>query len=256
MDRALVAEELATSDGLLQRLDPRAKVIGLLALVISVALARAFAAIGIVFIIALALAALSHVPLRLLLKRVWLGVLFFTGCIALPAIFLTPGNTIARLPLLNWPVTLQGLRSAGFLIARVETATTLSLLLVLCTPWTHVLKALRVLGVPVVFIVILGMTHRYIYLLMQTARDMYEARRSRLIGEPDGALRRRVAVSNVGVLLTKTFDLSNDVYLAMQARGFRGEVYTLDDFRWRVRDAVALIALLSAAIAVFWLGHV
>ena len=31
-------------------------------------------------------------------------------------------------------------------------------------------------------------------------------------------------------MLSKAFQMSNEVYLAMQARGFRGEVYLLDDF--------------------------
>ncbi|MBK7600130.1 MAG: hypothetical protein IPJ07_17055 [Acidobacteria bacterium] len=96
--------------------------------------------------------------------------------------FYHAGNVIYRLPLLDWAVTAQGLTSATFLIGRVETSVTLSLLLVLCTPWTTVLKALRVLCVPAVFIVILGMTYRYIFLLLQKSREMLEARQSRMVG--------------------------------------------------------------------------
>ena len=59
-----------------------------------------------------------------------------------------PGALVYRLPVLGWPVTAQGLGSAAYLITRVETAATLALLLILCTPWTHVLKAMRVLRVP------------------------------------------------------------------------------------------------------------
>ena len=39
---------------------------------------------------------------------------------------------------------------------------------------------------------------------------------------------QRMAASAVGVLLSKSFQLSGDVHLAMQSRGFRGEVYV----RW------------------------
>ena len=132
-------------------------------------------------------------------------MLFFTGVIALPAIFVTPGEVWFRLPLLDWPVTVQGVRAALNLLVRVETATTLSVLLILTTPWMHVLKALRVLRVPVVFVVILGMTYRYIFVLLQTAADMFEARRSRLIGELDGAEQRRLASASVGVLAWQEF---------------------------------------------------
>ena len=94
----------------------------------------------------------------------WIGALAFTGAIAVPALFLTPGVALYRVPGLDWPVTAQGLTTASYLLLRVETAATLTLLLVFTTPWMHVLKALRIFRVPVVFVVILGMTCRYILL--------------------------------------------------------------------------------------------
>ena len=255
MERALYAEELAKADGLLQRLDPRVKVVGLLLLIIAAALARNIAVILALFAFAVALALLSRVSLRTLATRVWVGALVFTGILALPAIFITPGQALARVPLLGWPITAQGLGAAAYLITRVETATTYSLLLILCTPWAHVLKALRVLRVPVVFVVILGMTYRYIFLMLQTAQDMFESRQSRMVGTLEGADRRRLAGASVGVLLSKSIQLSSDVYIAMLSRGYRGEVYTLDDFQMRGRDWVALAVFAGAAALAFWLGR-
>lgn len=173
------------------------------------------AVIGALFAVAVGLALLSRVPLRTLAVREWIGVFAFTGLLALPAIFITPGEVIYRLPALNWPITAQGVRSALYLITRVETAATLALLLILCTPWTQVLKALRVLRVPVVLVVILGMTYRYIFLLLQTAHDLFEARRSRMVGPLDGAANRRLAAASAGVLLSKSLHLSGEVYLAL-----------------------------------------
>jgi cobalt/nickel transport system permease protein len=255
MERALVAEELAKADGLLQRLDPRAKVVGLLALIVAVALAHNILVILGLFGVALALAMLSRVPFRTLATRVWVGALLFTGTLALPAIFIIPGQVVYRLPLLGWPVTAQGLGAASYLITRVETATTFSLLLILCTPWAHVLKALRVLRVPVMFVVILGMTYRYIFLMLQIARDMFESRQSRMVGMLEAADRRRLASASVGVLLSKSLQLSSDVYMAMLSRGYRGEVYTLDDFQMRPRDWLALGGFWAIAILAFWLGR-
>jgi cobalt ECF transporter T component CbiQ len=255
MERALYAEELARADGLLQQFDPRVKLVGLLALIVAAALSRNILVILGLFAIALVLSLLSRVPFRTLATRVWIGALLFTGMIALPAIFVTPGQAIYRLPLLGWPITAQGLGSAAYLITRVETAATFALLLILCTPWTHVLKAMRVLRVPVVFVVILGMTFRYIFLLLETARDMFESRQSRMVGVLEGAERRRLVGASVGVLLSKTLQLSSDVYMAMQSRGFRGEVYTLDDFVMRRRDWVALVGFLAIAALAFWLGR-
>ena len=173
----------------------------------------------------------------------------------MPVLFITPGEAVLRLPLLGWTITAQGLTSAGYLISRVETTVTLSLLLILCTLWTHVLKGLRVLRVPVVFVVILGMTYRYIFVMLETAQNMFEARQARLIGKLDGSESRRIAAGSIGVLLTKSFQLNSEIYLAMQSRGFRGEVYSLDDFKMNRNDWLALFGFLLIAVMAFWLGR-
>ena len=73
-------------------------------------------------------------------------------------------------------------------------------------------------------------------------RFMVESRQSRMVGRLSGADQRRLAGASVGVLLSKSIQLSSDVYLAMLSRGFRGEIYTLDDFqmiRAQARDREA-----------------
>jgi len=255
VEHALEAEELAKADGLLQRLDPRVKVVGILTLVVAAAMAHKLWVIGLVFAIAVSLAAASRVSPLLLAKRVWIPVLFFTGVIALPAPFVTPGRTVWHLPGFGWPVSAQGLTSAGYLISRVETAATLSVLLILSTPWTYVLKALRVLRVPVVVVVILGMAYRYIFLLLESARDMLESRRSRMVGKLKGAEHRRLAAASVGVLMSKTMQLSGDVYSAMLARGFHGEVAIFEDFHTAALDWIMLTLFAAIAGAAFYYGR-
>jgi len=250
--RAMYADTLAGGAGLLQRLDPRVKLAGLLALILATSLSAKLWVIAAIFFGAVALAALSRLSLPSLLLPVWFSALTFTGAIAFPAIVLTPGLVVYRVPVVHWVVTSQGLTSAAFLILRAETSATLALLLVFTTPWTHILKALRVLRVPVVFVVALGMTFRYILLLLETAQQMFESRKSRTVGRMDGADHRRLAISSGAVLLSKSFQLSGEVFLAMQARGFRGEVYVLDEFELRPRDGVALALFAGLSAAAIW----
>jgi len=250
MERAVYAEAFASRTGILQRLDPRVKVFGLLAMVVSVALAAKLWLIAAVLAIAATLAAVSAIPIRVLASRVWIGALIFSGVIAVPALFLTPGT-----PLRGSLITEQGLRTASFLILRAETAATLMLVLAYTTPWTHILKALRIFRVPVVFVVILGMTSRYILLMLETAHEMFESRKSRTVNRMTPAENRRLAISGSGVLLHKTLDMSGEVYLAMQARGFRGEVYLLDDFQMHPLDWVALITFAAVATLAIVLGR-
>jgi len=201
------------------------------------------------------LAALSRISLWMVITRIWLVTLPFSGALALPAIFLTKGVVVYRLPLFGWAVSEQGLRAAAMLVLRAETAATLALVLVFTTPWTHVLKALRMFRVPVVFVVILGMTCRYILLLLEAAREMFESRKSRTVGALPRAEQRRIAVLGTGALLGRTLQLSNEVYLAMQSRGFRGEVFILDDFRMKRPDWVASVVFSGLAVGLVWAGR-
>jgi len=255
LEHAFYAEESAKKNGLLQKLDPRIKIAAVFPLIVIAALARRLGVIVALFATALVLALLSKVPLATLAKRVWLGVLTFTGFISFPALFLTPGVAIYTLPLLGWSVTEQGLRAAMYLIMRAETAATFSVLLVLCTPWSLVLKALRVLRLPIVLVVILGMTYRYIFLFLRNAHDMFMSRKSRMVGRLDGGEQRRVATASAGVLMSKTIQLSGDVYLAMRSRGFQGEVYVLDEFQTHWFDWAMLAVFISIALLAFWFGR-
>jgi cobalt/nickel transport system permease protein len=252
MDHERDAEAVAAGSGLLQKLDPRFKLAALLLLIVSVVLATTLSALAALFLLAVALALLSNVTLGRLLKQVWISVLLFTGVIALPSIVLVPGDPVYEIPLVHWTVTLQGLRSAAFLVGRAETAATFALLLILTTPWPHVLKALRVIKVPVVAVAVLGMTYRYIFVLMQTALNMFEARRARLVGTMTAAERRRLITGGAGALLGKAVGLSGEVYLAMVSRGYHGEIYLLDDFRSGPRDWAALAMALAGPGLILW----
>ena len=193
--RTFDAEELAKKKGLLQKLDPRIKIAAILPLILIAALARQLRAIVAIFVFAVLIGLLSRVPLITLAKRVWLATLTFTGLISIPALFLTPGRAIYVLPFFSWTITAQGLRAATYLIMRAETATTLSVLVILCTPWNNLLKALRVLRFPTILVVILGMTYRYILLLLRTAHDMFESRRSRMVGRLPAHELRKMATA-------------------------------------------------------------
>jgi cobalt/nickel transport system permease protein len=253
--RAFLAEEMAQAGGFLQRMDARVKLVGIGALIFAVISVHRLTALCALLLAAVLLALLSHIPIRILATGIWVSVLLFTGVIALPAIFLTPGVAVYRLPVFEWSISYQGLRSAAFLVLRAETAATLSILLILCTLWTHLLRALRFFRLPVIMIVIVGMTYRYIFLLLQTARDMFEAREARLVGTLQPSDRRRLAAASAGVLLGKSLQLSGDVHMAMQARGFRGEVHILDDPQMRLHDWLPLAVFATSACAAIWWGR-
>jgi cobalt ECF transporter T component CbiQ len=255
LSHELLAERAAREPGLLQQLDPRVRVIGIFVLVVAVTLCRRVEVVAGLLVVAVGLAMASRLSVVSLAKRVWLVVLGFTGVIALPALFITPGEPWLTLPAMRLTISHQGLRTAALLVLRVETAATLTTILVLCTPWTHILKALRSLHLPAEIVAMLAMTHRYAFLLMETASQMLESRQSRMVGVLPASERRRLTARTAGVLLSKSVELSQEVYLAMVSRGFRGEIRLLAEFRMRLRDYVSLAAFLSSGVIAVWLGR-
>jgi cobalt/nickel transport system permease protein len=245
-----LAAEVAAQEGLLQQLDPRAKLLAILVLIAAAVAARHLPGPGFLLLLAFVLAWKSCVPAAVL-GRLWIAIFLFTGVMALPALFLTPGPVWTVVPGIGWRITANGGQTALLLVLRAMTCSTFALLLVLTTPWTNILKALHAFHVPTTAIVIVGMTYRYILLLLELSREQWEARRSRIVGQLGRGDDLRLAAANAAVLLGKSLQLSSDVYLAMQSRGYSGTPRTLHDFAMKKRDWLALAASVAIVGIVF-----
>ena len=97
----------------------------------------------------------------------------------------------------------DGLRAAAIFVLRVGASVSLAILLILTTRWADILKSLRVLRVPTVFVIVLSMTYRYIFLLLHTANGMFLARKSRMVAHTSGKEERWWIVSAIGVLMQR-----------------------------------------------------
>jgi cobalt/nickel transport system permease protein len=248
-ERSLFSESIARSKGPLQSIDARAKLAGLLALILATVFTRDLRAVAALLIVAVLLTIVAGRGALGAVLRVWIAGALFTGIAAVGALVLTPGDAIARLPF-GLAITRQGALAYAFVLGRVLTTTALSLVLVLTTRWDALLRALRMLRVPSMLIVIISMTYRYVFVLLEVAAELFDGRRSRRIGKLAPAVERRLAGAAAGALLTRTLTMTDDVYLAMQSRGFRGDVRLLDDARMHSRDWLVMIAFVAAAILV------
>ena len=231
--RAVFSDDVARSPGLLQRMDARVKIVGLVGLLVAAGLVRTIPVLIACYLATLGLAAASRLSLAFFVRRVWLFVPIFTGVVVLPATFsfVTQGHIVV--PLGSWfghrvGLTSQGLHSAGLLVMRVATSISLVVLVTLTTPWTNLLAALRSLRVPRMFVTVLGMAYRYLFHLLGSVTDMYTARKARMVGaETDVASGRAFVAAGAGALFGKAHALSEEVHQAMLARGFTGEVRSL-----------------------------
>ncbi len=116
LESMLLNEELARKRGPAQSLDPRVKLFTLVLFIVIVGLARSLWVLAVIFILALAMDLSGKIPLRFFLRRVLL-FLPFTAIIALPALFITPGDPLVQIGA-RVIITAQGARTAA--IPRIQ----------------------------------------------------------------------------------------------------------------------------------------
>jgi cobalt/nickel transport system permease protein len=257
VEHAIFTEHHARSPGWLQGRDPRIKMVGTLIAILAASLTTSLAGLAILYGATLAAARASRVPFAFFVKRVWLGIPFFAGIVVVPAIFFVPGPRVFDLGIgpAHLAPSWNGLAGAALFVSRVGVSVSLAVLLVVTTPWADVLKSLRALKVPQVFVLVLSMTYRYIFLFLHTANGILLARKSRVVGRTTGAEQRRWITGTMGNLMSRAFKMSNDVYAAMLARGFGGEIRTFTTYRVRSSDWIALAGVAAVAVAAVFAGR-
>ncbi len=256
IERAIFTEEHSRTDGWLQRLDPRAKIVAFLAVLLAASFTGSFAVLLALYGVVLVAAVVSLVPLDFFVRRVWMGIPLFAGIVVIPAIFLVPGARLFELgvgPLTIAP-SAPGTAGAIVFVTRVGVSVSIAVLLVMTTPWASVLKALRSLRVPQVFVLVLSMAYRYIFLFLHTTNGLFLARKSRMVGRTAGGEQRRWITGSMGTLMSRAFKMSNDVYAAMLARGFSGELRTYTAFRMRAADWAVLGGALAVSLSAVAVG--
>jgi len=220
-------EEIASRSGFLQRADARVKVVAVLALVVAATIAHGIAALAVLYGLSIVLALGSRVPFARL-ARVWLVVPLFSAAIALPALLsaVTPGTPafVLRCASPEIVVTYAGLAVAGRFVLRAAACVSLVTLLTATTRPDELFAGLRSLGVPRVFVMLLSMMERYLWVLARVAEEIHMAKASRSIAR--GSLHDEHAwvAAGMGSLYRRTRALGNEVYLAMISRGYTGEV--------------------------------
>ena len=119
----------------------------------------------------------------------------------IPSIFFVPGPRLFDIALGPIHHRRRRSRASGVrscFVVRVGVSVSLAVLLVLTTPWADLLKSLHALRVPQVFVLVLSMTYRYIFLFLHTLNGMFEARKSRVVARPGGGEDRRWITRTMG----------------------------------------------------------
>ena len=255
MRQTMFSSDVASAPGLLQRIEPRVKLLTILGLLLTTGLVRNFPVLAALYAVTLVLAVASALPLGFFVRRVWLFIPIFTGIIVVPAMFNVVTDGTVVVPLGTWfghPVglTRQGLVAAGLIVLRVAVSISLVVLLTLTTPWNRLLASLRAVFVPRIFIAVLAMAYRYIFVLLSAVIDMYTARQARSVTDHrDHRRGRGFVTASAGALFGRSHALAEDVHLAMISRGFTGDVPAGRTLRPTALDAGWAVGCVALAVA-------
>ncbi|MCX6702801.1 MAG: cobalt ECF transporter T component CbiQ, partial [Candidatus Wolfebacteria bacterium] len=220
---SIFAEEYALRNGFLQSLDPRVKIISFLLLILEALFIGSNAVLFFLYGVCLFLVLISKINLGFFLKRTWIFIPLFSLFIVLPAIF-GPGEALLTWHILGAKliITRQGLGGAAIFITRVITCVSFAVLLNLTTKHFALLKALRIFKIPQIFVMTLGMCHRYIYLFVGIIQNTYLAIKSRVGLGVQYQKGQNMVAWNIAVLWERSVGLSEEVYKAMLSRGYQG----------------------------------
>jgi energy-coupling factor transporter transmembrane protein EcfT len=130
--------------------------------------------------------------------------------------------------------------------SRLAAAISLALLWRLTTRWNELLGSLRFIGVPSTFLFTTTLAYRYLFVLVETLGEMVQARTARQVGACDRAQVGAYTGSGSAILFAKSIAFTEELHMAMQARGGGRFSNTRSVLTWRFRD-VATVALAAGA---------
>jgi len=231
-------DEYSDLDSLIHKLDPRTKLIASFAFIVFIVLTPVtnWQAFIFYFCMIAVLLLISRLPPFYVIKRS-LVILPFVLMIAVFIPFFKQGEVAGSYNIGLWQISVSysGLLVLANVLSKAWLGILSLILLSSTTKLADLLKGLRQLRVPHVIVLILSFMYRYIFVLMDEMMRMKQARDSRNFG--GSRLRQLRTIGNmIGTLFIRSYERGERVYGAMLARGFDGEVRTLQTLKFGRND--------------------
>jgi cobalt/nickel transport system permease protein len=247
----LEIDKYASVNSPIHQIDPRAKIVSSIILVIFIISTDKFTALGLYGILLAMLIVLSKIPLSFIFKRS-LVIIPFVALISLSLLFLKSPrgeypNYKLNLILLN--VKVEGATKVAittfFLIIVKAVFSTASMILLMNTMTFHQFtNALHKLRFPRIIAMILSLMYRYIFIIIDELRKMTQAMKARSVIVSKW-LRLKALAYMLGTLFIRAFEKAESIYLTMSSRGFNY------DSTWGVRNVIQSRDLYFVGIILF-----
>lgn len=244
-------------------LDARVKIIFTLAFILFLAVLPSGAWPGYILFFSLALSVtfLSQLSIGLVQKRAMLAIPFVLS--AIPLIFLGPPPIISYSlrDILVIPISTTGSVRFVSIAVKAWVSVQMAVLLAATTPFTELLSGFRQLHIPGIFISIIELMWRYLFLMVDEVGRLLRARDSRSSRFPGkrnyrGSVIWRATVTGgmAGSLFLRSIERSERVHAAMLSRGYTGEPPEIVFTRLGQSEWMITITSLFVLLGIFLTG--
>ncbi|MGQ9650163.1 MAG: cobalt ECF transporter T component CbiQ [Phycisphaerae bacterium] len=244
-------DHFAYGDSPIHRLDPRAKILAVVAYsAVLISLGRYQLPSPEYLILPVVLLLWSGTPLWFVVRHTLMVSPFIVCLVAFSPVF-----DRTQVPSPFGPGTITGgwLTAATVLIRFVLGMFAL-IALASTTRFPELLKGLEGLGVPKVLVTQLRFLYRYLFLLVDQAMHLRQARAARDAGLGPMKWRWQSGAGLVGILFIRTLEQAERTHLAMIARGYDGTIRLLRPLRWKPHDTLFLAATGIYLFLIRWGG--
>lgn len=194
------------------------KVVFTFLLLILLSLSRSFMFIIVIAVYLLILLSILKADTIVKILKVSLGMTLFTFIIMLPAVFW--GNGFSCL----------------MITTKVFTTITAVGILSHTTKWNLIISALKSFWIPDIFILVLDITMKYIVMLGDFTLNMLYSLKLRSVGKNKSKYRSLSGIA--GTMFIKSKEMAEDMYYAMECRGFSGEYHIEQRFKLKAADYI------------------
>jgi cobalt/nickel transport system permease protein len=257
--------ENAAEDNLVQKINPYAKLISLIYIVVVISLISNPVAQALITAFIILLYIIARQNIFQIYRKIFFVAFIFGFLAVLPASLsvITKGKIILNIITFDKPshfwiyniprnigITDNGLQVVLLVFLRVLNSVSFALLIVFTTPFSSFIKSLKIIGVPETFMMIISLAYKYIFILSRTIEETYFALKSRLTGNVNSRNIRNLVGGRMFFIFRKSRIIYENTYFAMVSRGYNGEAKLNVRYHFTFADLVYLIIIVSVGIVI------
>ena len=260
--------ENASKENLIQKINPKVKLILLIYVVLIISITRHIEAQIIITIFIFSLYIIARLKISGVHKKIFFLATIFGFIVVLPASLniITPGKIIFNIITINKPLhfwiyaiprnigfTENGFKVVLLIFLRVLNSVSFAMLIVFTTSFPAFIKSFKILGVPDTFLMIISLAYKYIFILSRTIEETYFALKSRLSGDIKSGRIRDLISGRIFFIFNKSVIIYESTYFAMVSRGYSGKVLLHSQKKLTGIDFVTLIIIVALGILIIYL---